>query len=935
MDPERWRKIEEILHAALALEAHARRAFLDTVCGHDQELRRELESLLAQQQEAGCFLETRVPGTESPPAAPLVGRQVGPYQIHGLLGAGGMGEVYRAHDSKLGREVALKALPATFARDPERLARFRREARTLANLNHPNIGMIYGLEESDEAICLVLELVEGEPLQGPLPMAKALDYAGQIAEALQTAHEKGVIHRDLKPANVKVNPQGRVKVLDFGLAKAAWGDSQAPVSNAAPVLGTETLVGQIMGTPPYMSPEQAQGRPVDQRTDTWSFGCLLYELLTGKRAFPGEGVSDTIAAVLEREPDWSALPAKTPTRIRRLLRRCLEKDAGRRLPAIRAAREEIDKVQRGLSRWQAAAMAAAAVTILAAGATVYLRAPVHPASRSEWVQLTNFPDSVSQPALSADGRMLAFVRSPETFAVPGEIYVKTLPNGEPVQLTSDNLSKMSPAFSPDGTRIAYTVVTQQDYVWDTWVAPSARGAPRPWLTNASGLIWLDKQQLLFSVVEPDLHMGVVTADEGRRARRWVYMPASSRGMAHRSYPSPDRKWVLLVEMERANWLPCRLVPMDGSSAGHPVGPPEGACTFAAWSPDGKWMYLSSSAGGSYHIWRQRFPAGQPEPLTSGPTEEEGIAVAPDGRSLITSVGLRQSAVFVHASGGDRQVSREGYSFDPKFTPDGKRLCYRVLKGVLPQSDPCELRIVDLDSGRDVPLLPSLKVSGQIGLAYDISRDGKQVVAAALDGEGKARLWIADVDGQAAPRQIPNVAGDYVHFGAAGEVFFRAFEGRSPYVYRANLDGSQLRRMVDLPAVPRSISPDGKWMVARVQTERASTQIGFPLQGGKPTRIYTGSTWYWHWSTDQTLLYISVPDSGVATTAAGRTYVIPLTPGQALPSVPEGGFQQADDLARLPGVRIIDAFDVAAGPNRDVWAFSRANAQRNLYRIPLP
>ena len=250
-------------------------------------LRRQVELLLAKEVEAGSFLET--PAIKDTAIGAAVGREFGPYRILSPLGTGGMGEVYRAHDSKLGRDVAIKTLPRAFARDPERLARFRREARTLASLNHPNIGAIYGLEESGDVDCLVLELVEGETLRGPLPIERALDYARQVAEALEAAHDKGIIHRDLKPANVKVTPQGRVKVLDFGLAKAVWGlEQNHDLSQTSDVTTIETLAGRIVGTPGYMSPEQARGKDVDRRADIWAFGCLLYELLAGKRAFRGE-----------------------------------------------------------------------------------------------------------------------------------------------------------------------------------------------------------------------------------------------------------------------------------------------------------------------------------------------------------------------------------------------------------------------------------------------------------------------------------------------------------------------------------------------------------------------------------------------------------------------------------------------------------------------
>ncbi|MEK7404582.1 MAG: protein kinase [Acidobacteriota bacterium] len=361
MKQELWRRAEDLFHAALERSPGARRAFLDEACGEDTELRRQVEMLVSKDEQAGSFLEKPVLADVMATLGArgsLVGRQYGPYRILSLLGAGGMGEVYRAHDSKLGRDVAIKTLPPEFARDPDRLARFRREARMLASLNHPNIAAIYGLEESAEVDYLVLELVEGDTLHGPLPLATALDRACQVAEALEAAHEHGIIHRDLKPANLKVTPQGRVKVLDFGVAKAIWGTQGKPdLSQTATAAGAGTGAGHIVGTPGYMSPEQARGAEVDQRTDIWAFGCLLYELLAGKRAFESGTVSDTIAAVLEHEPDWQALPAKTPAKVSGLLRQCLHKDANRRLNNIADARATLDEVQRRRNRWRFLAIA--------------------------------------------------------------------------------------------------------------------------------------------------------------------------------------------------------------------------------------------------------------------------------------------------------------------------------------------------------------------------------------------------------------------------------------------------------------------------------------------------------------------------------------------------------------------------------------------------
>ena len=278
------------------------------------------------------------------------GTQLGPYEILDPIGAGGMGEVYRARDTKLGREVAIKVLPEAFAQNEERLARFEREARLLASLNHPNIATLYGLEQSDGVQFLVMELADGETLaerlrRGPIPVEDTLPIFKQIAEALEAAHEKGIIHRDLKPANINVSSEGKVKVLDFGLAKAMSGDPVKSEASESPTITRDaTATGVILGTAAYMSPEQARGKPVDMRTDIWAFGCVFFETLTGRTGFLGETVSDTISAILRGEPNWQALPESTPAIVRSLLRHCLQKDPNRRLHDIADARIEIEDV---------------------------------------------------------------------------------------------------------------------------------------------------------------------------------------------------------------------------------------------------------------------------------------------------------------------------------------------------------------------------------------------------------------------------------------------------------------------------------------------------------------------------------------------------------------------------------------------------------------
>ena len=345
-DADRRRRVDDICHAALDREGHERDAFVAAACNEDEALRHDVERLLAHAPTAERFLVTPIGALaagilidENRPA--LVGRQIGSYRILSLLGAGGMGEVYRARDTKLGRDVAIKVVAGPFLAIPGQLSRLEFEARVLATLNHPHIAAIYGLEEADGVRGLVLELVEGPTLAdrlatGPVPVQETLVVARQIGDALEAAHERGVIHRDLKPANIKITADGTVKVLDFGLAKVfATKEAQHEVPAVAVDQSRE---GAIAGTTAYMSPEQSRGKTVDKRTDIWAYGCVLYEMLAGRPAFGGETSPDTIAAILEHEIDWSALPAETPPSIRRLIQRCLEKDAKRRLRDIGDAR---------------------------------------------------------------------------------------------------------------------------------------------------------------------------------------------------------------------------------------------------------------------------------------------------------------------------------------------------------------------------------------------------------------------------------------------------------------------------------------------------------------------------------------------------------------------------------------------------------------------
>jgi Tol biopolymer transport system component len=485
MTPERWAQVERLYHAARVQPEGERAAFVADACAGDEPLRREVESLLAQPASAAAFL--REPAIAimaqlmtNPDGTLLAGRRLGAYHLEALLGAGGMGEVYRARDTVLGRDVAIKILPRVFTSDADRLARFEREARLLASLNHPHIGAIYGFENSDDFHALVLELVEGDTLADrlaaePLPVADALPIARQIADALEAAHEKGIVHRDLKPANIKITPEGVVKVLDFGLAKAAAGDEVGPDLSKSPTITVGgTREGVILGTAAYMSPEQARGKPVDKRADIWAFGCVLYEMLTGRRAFEADDLSATIAFVITKEPDWSALPIDTPASIRKLLRRCLEKDRKRRLADIADASLEIEDAlttpptEPGADAAPARRVWTLAVVFLLGGvvAGIALWLATRPVERDGATPVTRLLLDVrpaeqlggvggrptrTSIALSPDGRSLAFS------AVRGgqrQIYLRQLSELAATPIAGTDGGSV-PFFSPDGQSLGY------------------------------------------------------------------------------------------------------------------------------------------------------------------------------------------------------------------------------------------------------------------------------------------------------------------------------------------------------------------------------------------------------------------------------------------------------------------------------------------------
>lgn len=937
MSPEQWDSVRELFHAALDLPPRQRQAFLDEECP-DPVIRAEVESLLdSASGTRGVMDDPAVAGVREAlqmaladvPARP--GQTIGHYEILSAIGSGGMGEVYRARDLRLKRQVALKILGRSFASNPESMVRFRREAEVLASLNHPNIAQIYGVEDR----ALVMELVEGDNLKGPLPLTTALTYARQIAEALEYAHEKGVVHRDLKPANIKVTPQGLVKVLDFGLAKVV--DRPAPTGDpteSPTVTLTATHSGMIMGTAAYMSPEQAAGRPVDKRSDVWSFGVVLWEILTGARLFQGESVAHTLADVLRAEIDFNKLPMDTPQPIRQMMMRCLDRDPKTRLRDLGEARilfqryladpkatgsGEIMRPSAASSQrraapgnraklWLAAGLVTVAGAIAAIGYFLYTNRSRPVAGPEHWKQITTYSGGVSNPVLSADGRMLAFVRDQQ-------LYVKILPDGPPLQLTHDALHKMSPAFSPDNSRIAYTVLDSLD----TWVVPVlAGGEPQLFAQNAQTLTWIDSQRILFDeggVSEVSLE----TAMPNRAGEREIYR--SDPGVVVPvSAISPDKKEVLVAEasLDAGYSFPCRLLPFDGGSRGHEVGP--GRCSGAVWTPDSKWMYFAGETRGTSRgsqIWRQRTAGGQPEQVTFGPTEQQDLAMAPDGKSLYTVGGSTHSGVWIHDAKGDHQISIEGSSSRPVFDSGAMRLYYWVSRA----GEGDTLWATDLTTGASSVVFPGVQMS-----SGSMTGDGKSLVYTIPDKS----WWIAALDRQTPPRKLP-IQQPIVAVGGSGRIYFRELAKANSSLYSAQPDGGDRRKVINDSYHVVSISPDEKWISvsSALAFLGASGIRAAPVDGGAPKAICEGCTFRWS-NGGKTALFTFRPVNGMP----GISIAVPLPAGQMLPPLlPAGGFNDPDEVAKLPGSITIPYEDVDVGPGLS-YAYTKVDDTRNIFQIPL-
>ena len=571
---------------------------------------------------------------------------------------------------------------------------------------------------------------------------------------------------------------------------------------------------------------------------------------------------------------------------------------------------------------------AAACVVLAFGSMALYRSRHRP-PEVRYTQLTDFTDSAVAPALSPDGRMVAFIRGDNPFLGSDQIYVKMLPNGEAKRVTDDHRPKYGLAFSPDGSEIAYTVLDPSGF--STYEVSALGGEPQLLLRNAAGLVWLDPHQLLFSEIRTGFHMGVVTATPTRAGLRDIYFPEQERGMAHYSYPSPDRRWALVVEMNGDGWIPCRLVSLDGERAARPVGP-AGGCSSAGWSPDSSWMYFSAVVEGRSHLWRQRFPDGGPEQITFGPTEEEGVAVEPAGRAMITSVGVRESSIWIHDGGGERPLSSEGEVVGglspPSFSPDYRTIYHLLRPG---EGSGAELWRTVVDSGESEAVFPGISV-----IAYDVSADGKQVVYATAAPGGTTQLWLAPVDRSVSASKLGNPGGRWPRFGARGQILFEETEGNRNYLEQMNPDGSNRSKVFLYPIAEfQGVSPGRRWVmvvVPRTPERDFPAVLAIPMNGGPPRQMCT-SYCVPRWSPDGRFLFVPVEDS--SRTSAGRSLAIPVGPEETLPDFPAGGIALLAEPSVVHGAQSVGRGELVPGQDPEHYAWVNTTIHRNLYRISLP
>ena len=806
------------------------------------------------------------------------GTRLGPYEILAPLGAGGMGEVYRARDARLSREVAIKVLPEGLVRDHERLARFRREAQVLASLNHPHIASIYGLEEQDGREALILELVEGETLaeriaRGPLPVDEALEVARQIARALEAAHEKGIVHRDLKPANVKLDRGGQVKVLDFGLAKAFSADGSSPDITSSPTMtAAATQAGVIIGTAAYMSPEQARGKSVDKRTDIWAFGTVLYEMLAGRKAFEGETVSDTLAAILMKEPDWRALPADTPPSVQRVLRRCLDRDPRTRIHDIADARLELDEpslppagpvpVPYPSFRVPAWVWVAGLVLILVAGLgwwrALKTKSPAGVAEVTGFAVAVPGNDQIpfdDGPVLdlSRDGRQLVFIGERDG---QRQLYVRSRDRiaARPVPGTA---GAYSPFFSPDGQWLGFFAEGKLKKV------PIAGGSAIVLADSPSdrGGVWLEDDTIVFAssynsglsrVAARGGKVEVLTTTDskaGERSHRWpTWVPGDSAVLFTVGLLSGPGNY---DQARMAIWEPgtrkARIL-YEGGSMPRVAGPDH----LVFWR-GGVMMGIGFDS-------KLRRVLGEPSELQQkiGGDPSSGVAyasVAADGTLAfvpeLASFGERR-LIITDRAGKARPVPglpRE-YHY-PRFSPDAKRIAVTIGPG---HGHSDEVWICDVATGA----LARLTFGDGNGNYYPVwSPDGKRV-AYSTDREHQGVFFKnADGSGEEVPLRTEPVGDNPQDWSRDGSKLLVSRNFPISDVVTVSLKDRQ-ELVLAKSAGSSVLSPDGRWVaytaLATGSTSRQQIVVQ-PASGGEGKIQLTSEMGAFPVWTDRELIYV--------------------------------------------------------------------------------
>jgi len=863
MQHERWHTIDSLYHGARALPVEKRAAFVADACGEDASLAREVFSLLAQPVSAPGVLDGHVAISELPVESSMVGHSIGPYEIVAPLGAGGMGEVYRARDARLGREVAIKVLPREFTDDAERLTRFEREARILASLNHSHIGAIYGVEEyvgadGVRAGALILELVDGATLadrivRGPLEIRPALTLAIQIAEALEAAHDKGIIHRDLKPANITVTPEGSAKVLDFGLAR-----SDGPGASATPLTQAETIGhtrgGAILGTATYMSPEQARGLAVDKRTDIWAFGCVLHEMLTGRRAFPGTTISDTIAAILEREPAFEALPVDTPPSIRRLLARCLTKDCRRRLRDIGEARIVIEDTLSGAMPAEPAATGERTVTrrtavsalIGAAAGVAGMRlwwpdAPQPPFETRFEITTPATPNFTSMQ-ISPDGRMLAFA------AGEGEttrLWLRPLnmTTAKPLVGTED---ARFPFWSADGRSIGFFAqgkLKRVDVVSGAMQTLADAGDPQ-------GGTWNADDTIVFTPSPGDFLHHITASGE-------PLPPAKGTKVDDRRFPQflPDGRHYLYYGTGKDFGI---WVGELGTVDTHKIVDADAA----VYAPGFLLFVHQGTLYGQPFSLATRQLADKPQiiaqHIATGIRGAAPLSASAAGPIAFRAGGPQRERELVWFDRRGNELKRipdsdwkEGISFD--LSPDGRQIAFdQFLNGST------DIWIRDLERGTPRPFT----TSPDFDLSPKWSPDGLRIAYTS----GKFDPYIKAVGSSETPRRLLDRAGGQNVQGWSPDGHYLLFRDESERgnLYALSLDGSQRVIPVthsEFATAGGQFSPDGEW-VAYQSNESGGFEIYLQRfdTATVPVPVSTGGGVQPRWSHDGRELFFLSPDN---------------------------------------------------------------------------